>query len=308
MPQSRWSNRTIALRGVLLVVAVAACTPTTGAPAVSPPASIESAASTAPTVGAVSQPAPTDELLFSGKLLICSDLPYPPQEFFNEQGEPIGSDIEIGQEIARRLGLHAEIVNSIFDSIIPALQAGKCDAVISAQTITEERLAQVDMVPYFKAGQAFMVRKGNPAGIYTELDLCGKRIVAQKGTTEVDYVLGAGDYAEAGLSATCVTAGKPAIALTTTEKDDQALAALKAGRADAYFVDSPAAGYHVVQGAGEFELSGLTLDEAEQGISVSKSKPGLRRALEAGLASMMSDGSYEAILARYGVEDGSLAP
>jgi polar amino acid transport system substrate-binding protein len=307
MPRNPLSRRADALVIAFVALSMAACDTSTAA--LSRPTD---RAADATAVPASATPTPIavapDDLLFPDKLLICSDLPYPPQEFFDERGEPVGSDIEIGQEVARRLGLQAEIVNSVFDSIIPALDAGKCDIIISAQTITDEREQLVDMVPFFEAGQAFVVRSGNPAGIYTEFDLCGKRIVAQKGTTEVDYVKGTGDYAGSGLSALCTDADKPHIVLDEAAKDDEALAALADGRADAYFVDSPAAGYHVIRNPGSFELSGLTLDEAEQGISVPKGKPGLKRAIVAALESMFADGAYEAILARYGVEDGSIAP
>jgi polar amino acid transport system substrate-binding protein len=307
MPPFPWSRRADGLVIAILALSVGACsTATAGIP--SPTARVADATPVPAASSPAVLPIATDDLLFPGRLRICSDLPYPPQEFFDERGEPVGSDIEIGQEIARRLGLEAQIVNSVFDSIIPALDAGKCDIIISAQTITDEREKLVDMVPFFEAGQAFVVRSGNPAGIYTEFDLCGKRIVAQKGTTEVDYVMGKGDYAGDGLSALCTAADKPRIVLNEVEKDDEALAALAAGDADAYFVDSPAAGYHVIRNPGSFELSGLTLDEAQQGISIPKGKPGLKRAVVAALGSMFEDGAYEAILARYGVEDGSIAP
>ena len=249
---------------------------------------------------------PAGELLFAGKLLICSDLPYPPQEFFADDGTPIGSDIEIGEEIARRLGLQAQIVNSLFDTIIEAVNGGKCDIVISAQSITAGRLEQVDMVPYFQAGQTFIVRRGNPAGIRTELDLCAKRVAAQSGTVQVQVVEGSGEHAGSGLTQRCNAHGKEPIELQQFEKDDEALAALKAGVVEAYFVDSPAAGYHVVQNPGALELAGLTLDIAVQGISVPKDRQALRSAIERALYSMMDDGRYVAILAKYGVQDGSV--
>lgn len=250
---------------------------------------------------------PAGELLFDGKLLICSDLPYPPQEFFDERGDPVGSDIEIGQVIARRLGVEPVIVNSVFDTILDALAAGKCDIVISAQNINDERLAIVDMIPYFQAGQTFLVQHDNPAGIRTELDLCGKPIAAQSGTVLAQQIEGKGDYKDSGLSDRCEDAGKDPIELVSFEKDDEAISALIAGNVAAYFVDSPAAGYHVVQNATELELSGLTLDVTEQGISVPKDKPGLRDAVSRALQAMMGDGTYLAILARYGVQDGSVA-
>ena len=100
---------------------LAACSPASDpTPEPTPEAIVTSTPTPVPIVATV----PDDELLFPGALLICSDLPYPPQEFFDEQGRPIGSDIEIGEEIALRLGLEARIVNSVFDTIIDARENG----------------------------------------------------------------------------------------------------------------------------------------------------------------------------------------
>ena len=293
-----------------LIAVVAAC----AAPGAAAPATDQQSAAPSSATPSASRPAappietvPAGELLFEGSLLICSDLPYPPQEFFDAQGNPIGSDIEIGQEIARRLGLQARIVNSMFDTIIDAVLGGKCDIVISAQNITAEREARVTMIPYFKAGQTFLVQQDNPAAIHTELDLCAKRIAAQSGTVEVDFVQGTGDYRDLGLSRMCRQVKKGKIELHEFDKDDEALEALINGDVDAYFVDSPAAGYHVIQRSAELDLSGLTLDIAPQGISVPPDKTGLERAVRSALDAMISDGTYVGILARYGVEDGSVA-
>src|SRR3954469_1414519 len=213
---SRLSLR--AMPVIALVALTAACSsaaPTpTNAPTSTPPstaaASHTPAGASQTPAGASQTPAasivatiPTDLLEFPGKLVICSDMPYPPQEYFDESGNPIGSDIEIGQEIARRLGLTAQIENSVFETIIPALTGGKCDTIISAQNINPERLGQVDMIPFFKAGQAFMVQAGNPGNINTAEDLCGKKIAVESGTTMLDYLSGQGTFASAGLPQVC---------------------------------------------------------------------------------------------------------
>lgn len=184
----------------MVLVAAGACTgtapsvsPSIAAPASSAPASASEIASASPSPSAPASAAPSlaaDQLIFPGKLVICSDIPYPPQEFFDDQGNPTGSDIEIGQEIGKRLGLQVQIENAVFDTIIAAVTGGKCDIVISAQNITPDRLKQVDMIPFFKAGQSFVVAKGNPQAIQTTDDLCGKAIAAETGTTEVDYLNG----------------------------------------------------------------------------------------------------------------------
>ena len=125
---------------------------------------------------------PNEQLILAGNLFVCSDIPYPPQEFFDEQGNPTGSDIDIGAEIAKRLGLQFHVENTVFNTIIPALTGNKCDIIISAQNITPDRLKQVDMIPFFQAGQSFVVAKGNPKAINTTDDLCGKAIASESGT------------------------------------------------------------------------------------------------------------------------------
>jgi polar amino acid transport system substrate-binding protein len=302
------------LAAVALLV-VAACTSgatpsPTSVPTVSPEASVPAtteaspSAVASPTAGAT---VPDGQLIFADKLVICSDIPYPPQEFFDAQGNPTGSDIEIGQEIAKRLGLTAQIENAVFDTIIAAVTGGKCDIVISAQNITPDRVKQVDMIPYFQAGQSFVVAKGNPKGINATTDLCGKAVAAETGTTEVNYLNGTGAYKGKGLSAACVAAGKGKIDVKEFTKDTEALAALLGAQVDAYFADSPTAANYTIQHADQFDLSGIPpLDPAPEGISVPKDKTGLRDAVKAALLSMIDDGTYLTILKKYKVETGAV--
>ena len=162
------------------------------------------------------------------------------------------------------------------------------------------------MIPYFKAGQSFVVAKGNPKGVHAELDLCGLKVAAETGTTEVDYVNGTGDYKGDGLSKKCTDAGKAAVTMQEFQKDTDALLALSSGSVDAYFADSPTAGYYVVNQPGQFELSGVTVEEAIEGISVTKDHTNLGNAVVEALKAMIADGTYGKILAKYGLEDGGV--
>jgi polar amino acid transport system substrate-binding protein len=288
--------------------APASVAPASVAPASAAPASV-APASAAPASAAPASPiaaVPSGQLIFPGKLVICSDIPYPPQEFFDANGNPTGSDIDLGAAIAQRLGLTMEVQNSVFDTIIAALTGGKCDIIMSAQNITADRIKQVDMIPYFQAGQSFVVVKGNPKNITTQNDLCGKTIAAESGTTEADYLNGNGSYKGQGLAAACTKAGKPAINVKEYQKDSDALLALQAGQVDAYFADSPVAGYYVVQHPDQFQLSGLTLGVADEGISVAKNNTGLRNAVQQALISLINDGTYLNILKKYGDESGAI--
>jgi polar amino acid transport system substrate-binding protein len=288
----------LVLGATILALVIGACGGTTASP--SPGAGPTPWASPIATV-------PSDQLLFADKLVICSDMPYAPQEYFDANGKPIGSDIEIGQGIASRLGLTMEVVNSYFDTIIPALTAPKCDIIISAMNINPDRLDAIDLVPYFQAGQAFLVQKGNPDNIQTAEDLCGKKVAVQAGTTMLDYISGTGDYSGAGLTKLCSDAGKAAPDPKTFAKDPDAAAALQAGTADAYMGDLPVAiGYADAQ-PDAFEVAPVPqIEPIMEGIGVAKTNTGLRDAVKAALLSMIADGSYLQALTNYKVQGGAI--
>lgn len=309
--------RSVVALGLVVGLVAAACGSSSTSPSASAVASARpsAGATSAPTVAPTGSEEPTrapllsvspDQLIFPDRLLICSDLPYQPMRFFDDSGAPTGAEVDLGTEIAARLGLQAVIVNSVSDTIIAAVNAGKCDIIMSTMTITAERKEQVDFITYFQAGQSFVVGTGNPEDIHTQEDLCGKSIAAQTGTVEVDYLQGTGAYEKNGLSAACQSAGLDAIDIQTYQKDSDALLALQSGQVSAYFADSPVAGYAVAQHPDSFELSGLTLDVAKMGIAVPKEKPELKAQVQRALGTMVRDGTYIAILEKYGVADGNV--
>jgi polar amino acid transport system substrate-binding protein len=248
-------------------------------------------------------------LVKSGTLTVCSDTSYPPQESLDSSNKAIGSDIDLAAEIAKRMNLTLAVKSTVFDSIIPALQGGSCDIIISAQTITKERQAAVDMVPYFAAGQSFVVLTGNPNKINSIDDLCGKAVAAEKGTIEADHISGGGSGYDAtnSLDANCKTKGKPTITLQVFDADTTALAALQGGSVVAHFTDEPVAGYEVAQSSGKFQLvPAMTLERGAEGISVLKTNSSLRDAVKKALLDMISDGTYTTILTKWGVQSGGI--
>lgn len=305
-------RRLAGLLGATLFV-VTACAGTATTAPTGTPAAPTAQASAAPTATPAPTPVasvPADELITAGRLTVCSDIPYPPLEFFDAQGNPTGSDIDIGAEIATRLGLVESVNNTVFDTIIAALQGSKCDIIISDQNITTDRVKQVDMIPYFEAGQAFVVAKGNPAGLMTTMDLCGKKVAAETGTTEVDYLDGTGDYKGGkGLTQACTAAGKPAIVTTPFQKDSDAALALQAGQVDAYFADFPVAANYANTKPDVFVLAPIPqLAPALAGISVQNDtahKP-LEMAVQTALVSMINDGTYLTILKKYSDDAGAV--
>lgn len=295
--------------------ATTAAQPTATTAAAQPTATTAATTPTAAAAAVVATIEP-DKLVQKTHLLICTDFPYPPQEFFDENGNPQGVDVEIGTEIANRLGLKVQFVNSVFDTIIAAVTSGKCDIIISAQNITTDRKKKVSMIPYFQAGQAFVVQKGNPNSIQKATDLCEKSVAAESGTTEADYLQASGDYKGKGLPAECTAAGKKAPKVVVTQKDTDALQQLQSGKVVAYATDSPVAAYYTVQHPDQFELAGSIVESALEGISVpcgeadctSAPLSPVGQAVQAALKSMMDDGTYTKILAKWNLTNSAVTP
>ncbi len=326
--------KTIRILSVLLVVimAVSACaSPTpTEAPATQAPeqpttAPVVQPTAIPPTEAPTNTPAPTpvasvpkDAVQQAGKLLVCSDLPYPPMEYFDENGNPVGADIDIANEIGTRLGLKVTIVNSVFDTIIAAVKGGKCDVIISDMNITAERSKQVSQIPYFQAGQSMLVAKGNPSNINAPTDLCGQSVAAESGTTEVDYLQGTGDYKGKGLTADCTKAGKKPPTVVVTQKDTDALQQLQSGKVATYFADTPVAAYYVVQHPDQFQVVGQVVDPALVGFSLpcpadqtdctKAPLTPLGQAIQTAFKSMVDDGTYDKILAKWQLTTGAYKP
>ena len=305
---SRTYLRAAGLAGAVLFV-LGACTAGGGASASSSPAASSSpsaaasAASAAPPTSAAPSAAPSavdivvpGAIKTAGKLVWCVDVSYAPEEFYKADGTtPQGSDIDIAHEIAKRFGVTAEIDNTGFDGIIPALNAKKCDLIISGMNDTPARAKLVDFVDYLKVGQGLLVPVGNPKNLKTLDDLSGKTVAVQLGTTNKDAL----DAENAKLSA----AGKPKIEIQTFQADTDAFQQLKLGRVDAYSTDSPVVAYYnsLPENAGKFEVGGTPIAPIAIGVAVRKTDTDLKAAVQAAIDGMYADGTMKKIVDIWGM-------
>src|SRR3979409_956610 len=129
---------------------------------------------------------PPTSLIKSGTLTDCVDIEYSPMEFFSSAGvtdpnQAVGFDVEGARAVAKAFGLKLQIRNTGFDALIPDLTAGRCDIVWTALFVSAKRLAVADAVPYMATGHVIIVTKGNPKGIKSLDDLCGKKVSIQTG-------------------------------------------------------------------------------------------------------------------------------
>jgi polar amino acid transport system substrate-binding protein len=240
---------------------------------------------------AVAAVTPPPAIKSAGKIVYCSDITYPPEESYSASNKPIGSDIDIGTQIAAQMGVKASFKNTTFDSIIAALKAKKCDAIISGMNDTPARAKQVDFVDYLKVGQSLMVKSGNPEHLATLSDLAGKSVSVESGTTNRDFL--------AAESAKLVKAGKKAISIKTFPKDTDAASALKAGRVDAYFGDSPVVVFYVSKDK-SFSVGGSPINPIPIGIAIRKGDP-LKAATQKALNALYANGTMKKIVATWGM-------
>jgi polar amino acid transport system substrate-binding protein len=238
----------------------------------------------------VAKVTPPASIKSAGKIVFCTDATYPPEEYF-QSGKIVGSDIDIGNGVAKLMGVKAEFRNTGFDGIIAALLTKRCDAIISGMNDTAERRKQVDFVDYLKVGQSIMVKKGNPGKISTLQSLSGHSVSVESGTTNRDFLT--------ATSKKLVKQGKEAIDIKTFPKDTDAFAALKAGRVDAYYADAPPVAYYVKTDK-SVVVAGHPVNPFPIGIAIRK-RDSLRAATQKAINQLYASGSMKKIIARWGM-------
>ena len=212
----------------------------------------------------------------AGPWRVGTDPTFPPFEFRNTATNQIsGFDIELMEAIGEQAGHPIEWVPLPFDGLIPALQARSVDMAISAMTITPERARAIDFSrPYFKAGQAFVVRDGE-TNFKSLAELKGRRIAVQIGTT------------------VAIEAGKiPSARVSSFDSTPLALLELANGNADAVVSDVPAILYAIDQAKlTGLHISGEHLSTEYYGIALPTNSP-ITGAVSQGLDALIKSGRY----------------
>lgn len=117
-------------------------------------------------------------------LVIGTDATYPPFEYVDEQGRIRGVSVAMGEAIAQRLGKPVEFQNINFDGLIPALQTGRIDLIISSLTASEQRRQSIDFsIPYVKTGLAVLVAKDSGVDSAEDLKAPGRKLAVRIATT-----------------------------------------------------------------------------------------------------------------------------
>ncbi|MFD8591090.1 ABC transporter substrate-binding protein [Streptomyces sp. NPDC059637] len=247
----------------------------------------------------------------AGVIKVGSDIAYPPVEF-KDGGKTVGIDPDIAAAMGKQLGVEFQFNNGVFDGLITSLRSKRNDLVMSAMSDTKDRQEGVDsetgkkvgegvdFVDYFTAGVSIYTEKGNPKKIEDWDDLCGKKMVVQRGTVSHDLAK--------AQSKECEKDDKGKITVEAFDNDVEAQTRLRGGGAVAGSSDFPVAAYAVKTSGGgkDFELVGEQVEAGPYGIAVSKDNTELRDAIKAALEAIIENGEYDKILKKWGVEDGAV--
>ena len=233
----------------------------------------------------------------AGVIKIGVDASYAPNEFLAGDGKTVqGMDVDVFNAVAAKFGVKTEWNPADFGSIINGVNGNKYDMGISSFTINDERMKQVNMVSYFKAGSQWATATGNPKGVDPE-NACGKNIAVQSNTTqEMD-----------DLPVRQKKCGSNKINVLSFKDQSQATAAVVSGKADAMLSDSQVVAYAVKQSGGKLEALGDIYAADPYGYVLPKDQTEFAEAIVEALKEIDKDGAYKAALEKWGVEQGAIS-
>ncbi|WP_151771316.1 ABC transporter substrate-binding protein [Streptomyces abyssomicinicus] len=251
-----------------------------------------------------------EEIQKKGVIEVGTNAEYAPMEFM-DGGKIVGVDPDLAEALSKQLGVEFKFTSGSFDGLITSLNSGRYDIAMSS--ITDNKARQeglddkgkklgegVDFVDYFVAGTAVYVKKGNPEGVKSLEDLCGKTAAVQRGTTYEDALK--------AQSKKCKDDGEKAIEIESFENDTEAQTRVKSGGAVAGVNDYPVALElaRKADNGNAFEIVGEQYDAGPFGIAVDKDNTQLRDALKEAVDAIIADGSYKKVLEKWGAESGAI--
>lgn len=229
----------------------------------------------------------------AGVLKVATDLT-PPISFHGADGGLVGIDADLATALGVILGVEVQMTDvGAGAAIVPAILSKRFDVSISGINDDPELEKQVDVIDYMYDATTIMTIQGNPLGIASMADLCGRRVAVPVGTFQNRMVEAA--------SAKCETP----IEILSLPKMPDVLQAVRTGRADAtvngYATSVYTTANQVGNGKGLQALPDIRLAVGYLGMLTAKDTPELRDTLVAALEQMHAAGGYKAIMEKWGL-------
>lgn len=219
----------------------------------------------------------------------------PPLTFYAADNRQIvGINADIVGSLEYLFGIRFEMTDlGNFSAVVPTLRARRFDMSIGGFYDTVQAEQQVDLVNFIRDGMVIMVKRGNPEGIRSVEDLCGKTVAVTMATPTEEVVL-----RQAKLCAEPIN-------VMSMPKITDVLLSLRTGRASAivggYITGVYTTTRQIGNGAGLEAIQNAKMGEGQLGIVFAKNNEQLRDAIQAGLQRLIDTGAYQAILEKWGV-------
>jgi polar amino acid transport system substrate-binding protein len=235
----------------------------------------------------------------AGTLRLTVNSTYAPMEYRDPStNQLVGLDIDLANELAKRLGVKIVWSETPFAELIPSLQTKRADFIISGISDRSSRRETADFIDYLATGPQFFVLTENATK--SPIDLCGKKVGTTRSTSFPVEI-------EKWSRQNCEANGKPAVQYVPGENSIDVRNQLKQGRIDAAVQGTETLPYAQQQEAGKYRVIGEAFATGYQGIMFRKDDVALREVVTEHLAAMIADGSYKAILDKYGLGANAVA-
>ncbi len=226
-----------------------------------------------------------------GELHMATNAAFPPYEMTSDDegiaGGYEGIDVEIADQIAKKLGLTLVIDDMEFGSVITSVQSNKADMAMAGLTVTEERKQNVDFTDSYATGVQVVIVPSD-SDIQTVDDLANDKMIGcQDGTTGYIYC-----------SDTVENGGYGEDHVISYTNGAMAIEALKAGKVDAVVIDNEPAKQFVAVNT-DLKILDTEYIVEEYAIGISKDNPALCEAVNTALNELISDGTVKTILDKY---------
>jgi polar amino acid transport system substrate-binding protein len=242
-----------------------------------------------------------DKIKASGKLVYCSDLSAPPFLYIDPKTlKPTGFDIAVGTAVAKAMGLTAEFKNIGFDGLVPALQAGQCDAIISSLYDKPARREVVDFVDYAIVGNAVIARSDSPLFVKDLQELSGKKLTVERGSVNEQEAVEANKALE--------QAGKPQIAIVTLPKMSDAIQQMVTGLSDSFYGGTATVAIYNMTNKGALKLASPQTSSFPTGIATVKADSDVHDAIKDAFQKIRDDGAYDDIVKTWSFESMAMKP
>jgi len=219
-----------------------------------------------------------------------------PLKFVDPSGKVSGLNPELLRAAARVLGTKIDFVQGSFEAQVPGLQSSRYDLIASIGDLVE-RQKDIDFIDYLQAGTAILTSKTFGQDKVTPDQLCGFSIGYGRGSVQQGYL-------EKAASA-CAAAGKPNLRVNGYQDSGAGILSVKSGQADGYWGDTAQMAYNVKNDPALFKIV-YQAPVGVYGIGIRKDNAPLRDALRAALAKLVNAGTYDKLLAQWGLSDSSV--